>query len=62
VPLSDLVQIVLYLGLVVAAAKPVGSYLFRVFTGERTFMHPLLGRLEKSIYRFAKVDPDSEMS
>ena len=61
-PLADLVQIALYLGLVVAVAKPVGTYLFKVFSGERTFLHPVLGRVEKSIYRFAKVDPDSEMS
>ena len=61
-PLSDLIQIVLYLGLVVAVAKPVGLYLYRVFSGERTFVHPVLGPVEKGIYRFAKVDPDSEMS
>jgi len=62
VPLVDLAQIALFLSLVVAAAKPVGTYLYRVFSGERTFMHPLLGKAEKGIYRFAGVDAESEMS
>jgi len=61
-PLADFIQIALYLVLVVACAKPVGTYLFKVFNGERTFMHPALGRVERGIYRFARVDPDNEMS
>jgi len=62
VPLVDLAQIALFVGLVVASAKPVGAYLYRVFSGEKTFLHPVLGRVEKSVYRFAGVDPEGEMS
>jgi len=62
VPTTDLIQIALYIVLVVALAKPVGTYLFKVFSGERTFMHPMLGRVEKGVYRFARIDPESEMT
>ena len=34
----------------------------RVYTGERTFLHPILAPVERVFYRAAGVDPDSEMS
>lgn len=60
-PARDIVQIVLYIGLVVALAKPVGTFLHHVFEGKRTFLHPVLGPVERSIYRLSGVDPDGEM-
>jgi K+-transporting ATPase ATPase A chain len=62
VPTSDLVQVLLLLALVVAAAKPMGTYLHKVFNGERTFLHPVLGPLERLSYRFTCVDSCGEMS
>ena len=46
-PFIDLIQMVVFVVLVVAAAKPVGLYLFKVFTGERTLMHPVLAPVER---------------
>ena len=46
-PIIDLVQIVLYVVLVVALAKPVGTFLYQVFSGERTFLHPVLAPVER---------------
>ena len=45
-PLIDIVQIVLLIALVVARAKPVGTFLYRLFSGERTFLHPVLAPVE----------------
>jgi K+-transporting ATPase ATPase A chain len=61
-PLTDLLQMVLYVVLVVAAAKPVGTFLYQVFSGERTFLHPVLGPVERGIYRLVGVDPEGEMT
>ncbi len=60
-PLSDLLQMALLVVLLIAAAKPVGVFLHRVFTGERTFLHPILGSVERWVYRAIGVDPEGEM-
>ncbi len=53
-------QIVLYVGVLVALAKPLGGFMARVYHGERTFLSPLFAPLERSIYRLAGVDPAAE--
>ncbi len=55
-------QLTLYVALLVAAAKPLGEYMARVFTGERTLLSPVLGRVERVIYRAIGVAHDSEMT
>jgi len=61
-PFIDLVQIVVFIVLVVALAKPVGTLLYKVFSGERTFMHRVLLPIERTIYRVVGVNPDGEMT
>ena len=56
-----LVQCILYLVVLLAAAKPLGEFMARVFQGERTFLHPALGWLERLTYRASGVDPAQEM-
>ncbi len=55
-------QVIIYLGVILALAKPLGSYMARVFAGEKTFLHPVFGPVERLIYRLAGVKPDSEMN
>jgi potassium-transporting ATPase potassium-binding subunit len=62
VPLIDMVQIVVLLALVIASVKPTGSYLFRVFTGDRTLLSPVLGPAERTVYRLTGVDPEGDMT
>ncbi len=57
---AGVVQILIYVAVLLAIAKPVGLFMLRVFEGERTFLHPLLRPLEKLIYRFGGVEEDSE--
>jgi len=54
-------QIILYFGVLLLITKPLGSYMARVFAGERTFFHPALGRLERGTYRVLGIDPSRNM-
>jgi len=61
VSLPIIAEFVLFLLVVTALVRPVGGYLTRVFTGQRTWLDPALGPLERGIYRFARVDPRQQM-
>ena len=54
------IQILLYCAIVIALVKPLGWYMTRVFTGERTFLSPVLGPVEAGLYRIAGVDEKGE--
>ncbi len=54
-------QVALYFAVLLALVKPLGSFMARVYQGERTFLHPVLGPIERVIYRLAGVQADSEM-
>src|SRR5690242_18308030 len=53
-------QITLYLVALVALAKPLGAFMANVYEGRRTFLSPLLGPLERGLYRLAGVRADEE--
>ena len=53
-------QIALVLVLVVACSIPLSAFVARVFAGERTFLSPVLGPIERGFYRLAGVDPARE--
>lgn len=55
------IQILLFLALFLILVPPLGRYMSKVFQGEPTFMHPLLGWLEKLCYRAGGIDPNEEM-
>ena len=38
------IQIFVFLALILAITKPLGVFMARVFSGERTFLDPVLGR------------------
>jgi K+-transporting ATPase ATPase A chain len=54
-------EIALVLALVALAAVPLGGHIARVLAGERTFLHPVLGPLERGFLRAAGVDPAAGM-
>jgi len=54
-------QILLFLGLVLLVTKPIGIYMTRVFSREKTFMDPLLRPIERLLYRVTGVDENHEM-
>jgi potassium-transporting ATPase potassium-binding subunit len=54
-------QIVLFLALILAITKPLGAFMARVFSGERTFLDPILRPIERLLYRVTGVDEKHEM-
>jgi K+-transporting ATPase ATPase A chain len=56
-----LAQCGLYLVVLLALAKPLGEFFADVLTGQRTFLTPALGWLERLTYRASGVDPQREM-
>ena len=54
-------QIGLYLLLLLAITKPMGVYMARVFSGEKTFMDPMMRPVERLLYRLTGVDETHEM-
>jgi K+-transporting ATPase ATPase A chain len=50
-------QIILFCAVLLAIVPLLGGYMARVFTGERVFLSPVLGPLERLTYRVLRVDP-----
>lgn len=57
----DLLQIVAFLVIFVLLTPPLGSYMAKVFTGQRNILTPILGRIEKNIYRVCRINSEEEM-
>src|SRR5215813_11570276 len=53
-------QIAIFFGLILVCAKPLGSFMAKVFEGERTFLHPVLRWLEVLTYKAAGIKEDVE--
>jgi len=58
---ASLAQYGAFLLIVALLVRPVGGYLARVFSGERTWLDPVMRPLERAIYRLAGVDATNEM-
>lgn len=54
------IQILLYCAIVVALVKPLGWYMTRVFSGESTFLSPVLRPVERGLYWIGGVDEKRE--
>jgi K+-transporting ATPase ATPase A chain len=55
-------QILLYFAIVFLITKPIGLFLFQVFEGKRTFLHPVLGPVERLIYRLCGIRENEEQT
>jgi K+-transporting ATPase ATPase A chain len=55
-------QILIFFALVLAVTKPAGVFMYNVFEGKRTFLHPVLRPLERAIYRLGGVKEDVEQT
>src|ERR1700716_883143 len=54
------IQILLFCAIIVALVKPLGAYMTRVFSGERTFLSPVLRPVEAGLYWVGGVDEKRE--
>ena len=59
--LLDFSQIFLYAVCLIVATPLLGNFMAKVFEGEKNFLSPVLGPLEKLTYRLAGIDPKEEM-
>ena len=56
----EIVQVLLYFGLLIAVTPLLGGYMKRVFEGERTLLSPVLRPVEGLFYRLSGVRPEEE--
>jgi potassium-transporting ATPase potassium-binding subunit len=54
-------QILFFLVLIFAVTKPLGVFMTKVFSRERTFLDPVLRPMERLLYRVTGVDENHEM-
>jgi potassium-transporting ATPase potassium-binding subunit len=55
--IQGFVQIAIFCALIVAVVPLLGGYMAHVFRGERTFLDPVMGPLERETYRLLRIDP-----
>jgi K+-transporting ATPase ATPase A chain len=59
---NDIVQLILYFGVLLLLAKPLGVYMARVYEGRPSGLDRVLGPLERLFYRICGIKPEEEMS
>jgi potassium-transporting ATPase potassium-binding subunit len=59
---SDVVQPLLLLVLVILITPPLGAYIARAMDGQRTFLHPVLAPVERLTYRALRIQPEREQA
>lgn len=60
--INDYVQFILFVIILIAITPPLGRYMAKVFTDQKTWLHKPLGWLEKLTYRFSGINPNEDMS
>lgn len=55
-------QLIFYIVVLLALSKPLGSFMAKVYQGERTFLDRVLGPVERFIYRVSGVKADKDMN
>src|SRR5262245_26628456 len=56
------IQILVFLVLLVALMKPLGTYMFRVYEGDRQPLPRVFGPIERLLYRLCGVNPKKEQT
>lgn len=60
--MAAVLQYVLYLGILVALAIPLGAYIKKVMHGEKTFLSKVLTPCENAVYKIVRVDREEQMT
>jgi K+-transporting ATPase ATPase A chain len=56
----DILQWVIFWGVLLALVFPVGSYMAKVFTGGRTWFDPVMDPIDNFIYKLSGIDPKKQ--
>ena len=59
--MNAVIQYVLYFAVLVVLAVPLGRFMARVMDGGHTFLSPVLGPVERGIYRLLRIDDAEQM-
>jgi len=59
--LNGWLQILLYFAVILLLTKPMGVFMARVFSREKTWLDPVLSPVEKPLYKLTCVDENHEM-
>ncbi len=57
-----LLTFLLFFGAILGFARPLGGFMARVYTGERTWLYPVVNPLERAIYRAQGIESTQEMT
>jgi K+-transporting ATPase ATPase A chain len=57
---NGILQIILYIAVIALLAKPMGAFMAKVFSGQRTWLHRLLRPLETAVYKLCGIDESAE--
>lgn len=60
VTLNSVVQVLVFLLLLLLLTRPMGLYLTNVFAGEKNWLTPVLGPVERFFYKLCGIDPTEE--
>jgi K+-transporting ATPase ATPase A chain len=56
----EIIKIAIYFLVILAVTKPLGLYMKRVFSNEKTFLDPVMRPVERLVYRISGVDETKE--
>jgi K+-transporting ATPase ATPase A chain len=59
---NSAVQVILYMGVLLALVKPLGAYMARVYEGKAVGIDKVLGPVERLLYRLCGIRPEEEMT
>jgi potassium-transporting ATPase potassium-binding subunit len=57
---NGLLQIAIYFLVILALAKPMGSFMAKLFEGKKTFLHPVLRPFERLTYKLVGINEATE--
>jgi K+-transporting ATPase ATPase A chain len=60
--LNGWLQLILYFVVLLVLAKPLGTFMARVYDGQSTRLDRIIGPIERLIYRLSGVNPQTEMN
>lgn len=61
ITVSEIIQLVLYVVVVLLLTPLLGKFMANIFRGKNTFLSPVFGWLERLTYKFSGIDPGEEM-
>src|SRR5512146_1065470 len=58
---NDILQVLLFIALLIAITPPLGKFMAKVFMGEKNFLTPVFGGIEKIFYKLLRIDSNEGM-